>query len=270
MLISCPKCSSVYTIKAEDVPENGKKFKCAECGEIWLVEQKDLFEEKAEQKTAKPQLISSNSISDDENIQRMFDMLGRDSKGLFDTPADTLTKNQKINKAIRHIAVNHSMLVIYGILMIAILMMTAVILYFNRYDVVNIIPRMQHFYDRFELENIYYGRDLKFSDTQTTYITKDGKHYIEIYGTIKNVGKYKAIVPPIKAVVTDISGFPLLEIIKDPIISSVDADFSSLFRILIENTRNDAAILKLSFLSKEEKEKRASETKQEQNNSDKK
>ena len=270
MLISCPKCSSVYNIKAEDVPEKGKKFKCAECGEIWLVEQKDLFDENSEQKKVKPQLISPSLEEDDENVRKMFELLGRDSKGLFDTPADTYTKNQKINKAIRHIAVNHSMLAINGLIMIIVLIMTAFILYFNRYDVVNLMPRMQHFYDRFGIENMYYGRDLKFSDTQTAHITKNGKHYIEIYGTIKNEGKYKSIVPPIKAVVTDAKGSPLLEIIKEPVISSIDAYFSSLFRILIEDTRNDATVLKLSFLSKEEKEKRNYEIKPEQSNSDKK
>ena len=42
MLISCPKCSSVYNLADSYVPESGKKFKCAECGNIWVVYPRDL------------------------------------------------------------------------------------------------------------------------------------------------------------------------------------------------------------------------------------
>ena len=37
MLISCPKCNAVYQVPENQIPADGKKFKCAECGEIWFV-----------------------------------------------------------------------------------------------------------------------------------------------------------------------------------------------------------------------------------------
>ena len=42
MLISCPKCNAVYQIPEGQIPEGGKKFKCAECGEVWTVRPQDV------------------------------------------------------------------------------------------------------------------------------------------------------------------------------------------------------------------------------------
>ena len=143
--------------------------------------------------------------------------------------------------------------------MIVILILSAFIAYFDRYDVVRIIPRMQYFYDKFDIDCIYYGRDLKFTEVDNKHITKKGKHYIEAYGVIENEGNYKSEVPPIKAVVSTVSGNPLVELVKNPVIPSIDAHFSSLFRILIESTDNEAKLLELSFLSREEQAQRAEE-----------
>ena len=255
MLISCPKCSSVYTIKAEDVPEKGKKFKCAECGEIWQVERKDLFDEntKANKTEPKKKGLITQAETNEDDLRKMFEMLGRDTKGLFDNPVEQYSSNPNVDKVIRRIRINFSIVAFSGLIMIIILSMTAFILYYNRYDVVNIVPRMQYFYDKFELENIYYGRDLKFNDVKTDYVTKKGKHYIEVHGTITNEGKYVSKVPPIRAVVSAANGALIQEIIKDPIIATLDPQFSSLFRILIENTNNEKKILDISFLTKEEK-----------------
>lgn len=261
MLISCPRCNSVYMVKAEQVPEKGKKFKCAECEKIWTVMPKDLFELEPEQKKFKTQKVrtASEFDGDDENIRKMFEMLDRDTKGLFENEPEPYTSNEELNKLIRKAKINISAIMINGIVMIVILFLSTLIAYFNRYDVVNIVPRMKYFYDKLGIECIYHGRDLKFTEVSTKHISRKGKHYIEAHGVIMNTGKYKSTIPPIKAVVSEVGGEPLIEVIKEPTISTIDAHFSSLFRVLIESTDSKSKLLEISFLSKEEMEERNEE-----------
>ena len=45
MLISCPKCKSVYEIPADEVRENGRKMLCSECGKEFLCHKEDALVE---------------------------------------------------------------------------------------------------------------------------------------------------------------------------------------------------------------------------------
>lgn len=49
MLIRCPKCSICYQIEPTVLPENGRKFRCAKCGEIWICRPEDAFEPSKEE-----------------------------------------------------------------------------------------------------------------------------------------------------------------------------------------------------------------------------
>ncbi len=254
MLISCPRCSSVYVVNKDQVPEKGKKFKCAECGKIWTVMPKDLFDVEPEKHKFKTQKVrpATEFDSDNENIRKMFEVLDRDTKGLFDKEPEQYTSNEELNRLIRHARVNISPLVVNGAIMIFILFLSAFIAYFNRYDVVRFMPRMQYFYEKFGIESVYYGRDLKIKEVATKHILKHGKHFIEAHGTIENEGKYKANVPPMRVIVSTITGQPLIRMIKNPVIPVVDPHFSYLFRVLIESLDNDTKILEIHFMSKEE------------------
>ena len=112
MLISCPKCNAVYQIPDGKIPANGKKFKCAECGEVWTVRPQDVKEVKTEEKTVqvpssasvaaaflpqaensnqhvKPQIISPQTTQNSD-VENMFNRLSQDTKGLFNnTSSDT-------------------------------------------------------------------------------------------------------------------------------------------------------------------------------------
>ena len=117
MLISCPKCNAVYQIPDGKIPANGKKFKCAECGEVWTVRPQDVKGVKTEEKTAqvpssasvaaaflpqaensnphvKPQIISPQTTQNSD-VENMFNRLSQDTKGLFNnnTSSNTNTNN---------------------------------------------------------------------------------------------------------------------------------------------------------------------------------
>ena len=123
MLISCPRCNSVYIVNAEQIPESGKRFKCAECGKIWTVTPKDLFEAEPEKRKFKTQKVrpASEFDSDNENVRKMFEMLDRDTKGLFDSAPEQYTSNEEINKFIRRMKIRISPLMVNGAIMIVIL-----------------------------------------------------------------------------------------------------------------------------------------------------
>lgn len=48
MLIRCPECEICYRIDIGLLPEEGRKFRCAKCGHVWLAERQDTFEETSE------------------------------------------------------------------------------------------------------------------------------------------------------------------------------------------------------------------------------
>ena len=48
MLLYCPKCKTGYAVEPELIPENGKKMRCAKCGEIWFCTRDDLVEPQPE------------------------------------------------------------------------------------------------------------------------------------------------------------------------------------------------------------------------------
>ena len=261
MLISCPRCNSVYMINKEQVPEKGKQFKCAECGKIWTVMPKDLFDVDPEKQKFKTQLVRQATAfdGDNENIRKMFEVIDRDTKGLFEKEPEKYTENEELNRLIRHAKVNISPLVINGCILVVILILSAFIAYFNRYDVVNFVPRMQYFYDKLNLKSVYHGRNLKIKEVATKHLVRDDKHFIEAYGVILNDGNYRVTVPPMRIVVSGVTGTSLVEIIKNPVIPVIDAHFSSLFRVLIESLDNEPKILAISFLSPEEEEEIAEE-----------
>lgn len=271
MLISCPTCNAVYTINAEQFPEKGKKFKCAECGKIWTVMPDDLFDIEPEKQKITPEqteisqpLAENNppenepsetensslktTENEDENVRKMFEMLSHDTKGLFNDGAS----NNKIKKAVRYFKGHFSIVTINFILSIIFFIFLLFILYFNRYDVVNIIPRTEKIYDKIGLESVYYGRDLKFTNVETKHITRKGKHFIEVFGRINNEGKYKSLLPPVKATVYTPSGEVVNEESKKFTIPVLESGFNSIFRILIENINDKAEYLELDFIPKGE------------------
>ena len=44
MLIQCPNCEICYQIEKDILPEGGRKFRCAKCGQVWQARPEDAFE----------------------------------------------------------------------------------------------------------------------------------------------------------------------------------------------------------------------------------
>ena len=294
MLISCPKCHAVYQVSAESISPEGKRFKCAECGDVWTAYPEDaqnmepeiLHAPQTDTDSSMPSentasVVQRPSVSEptqriaptyndtDANLTEMFHRLQQDTKGLFnDSPASQTDK---------YVALKRKMQLIFSPLMINctialfIILSTLFIGYRNRYEIVGYMPVLEDFYDKLGLESIYAGRDVVFQDVEVKHTERRGQHFIEIYGQIYNKGKRKSQVLPIRAVMRNMQGEIAAEETKILTMRTLEPKFSSIFLLVLENKTADAKKITLTFDSDlhkkivaEEKDKLAVEQAREQ------
>lgn len=246
MLISCPKCSSVYNVINNRIPFEGKKFKCSECGHIWAVYPKDLKELELENQV-KSQMIRPAAALEEtqDDINAMFDRLSEDTKGLFSNyKAD---RGGILGRIVRKIHVFFTPVMLVCTILLVIFCFTVYIGYYNRYEIVGFVPKLEDFYNKVELESIYAGRDVKFQNVKVNDLEKGGKHYIEITGVIHNEGDLSSQILPIKATMTNLNGEVEAETSHFLTLKRLGPDFSAMFRILLDNKTTVAKKLTLTF-----------------------
>ena len=271
MLISCPKCNSVYNLLNNRVPFGGKKFRCSQCGHIWTVYPKDIKDIEPEN-MVKSQIIRPASVFDEnqEDIDAMFERLSQDTKGLFNNyQADGGGFWGRIR---RKLQVFFSPTMTVCSILLIVFIFTIYIGYHNRYEIVGIMPKLEDFYNKMDLESIYAGRDVKFENVKIRDLDKNGKHYVEITGNIHNVGKLSSQILPIKAVMINTNGEKEGEKSQNLTLKRLDPDFTAVFRILFSNKTTLGKTLSLTFdkdalqqireEKKEQKEQKEQETKQ--------
>lgn len=247
MLISCPKCNAVYSVSENRVPESGKKFKCSECGNVWVVKPKDLRDIEPETPEVKPQIVrTATSYSyDDADVQEMFDRLSKDTKGLFTEQAPIDQKKGFWRK----MQVIFSPIVLNSAIFLLIVLMSILIAYKNRFEIVNYIPRLETFYDTIGLDSIYAGRDIVFEDVNVKNTERNGKHYVEVSGKLFNRGKYKSKILPIKATLYNLQNEVEEEQVKVLTTNKLNSNFSALFHIMLNNNNPTPKKLMLKIVN---------------------
>lgn len=253
MLISCPKCNAVYSVSDENIPTKGKKFKCAECENIWTVYPEDIQEsvqeESSPQKTpATPETPKTDYFRqdiDDDYMQEMFQRLSADTKGLFTTNQET--SQTKFRQVRRKIELLFSPLLISLLILLLLFAILLGLAYTNRYDVVRLVPRLENFYRTLGIESIYQGRDLQFKNIEIFHMEENGRHYIEVKGQIMNTGNYKIRVLPIQATLKDENNNVTDKIIKILPMKYLKPNFMTLFKITLKNKVATPQTFDLSF-----------------------
>ena len=293
MLISCPKCNAVYQVSAESISSEGKRFKCAECGNVWTAYPEDAQNMEPEvlhtpQTDTDSSTVTENTVSvqqstvsepvqhiapahndTDADLTEMFHRLQQDTKGLFnDTPKSQTDQYAALKRKMQLI---FSPLMINCTIALFIILSTLFIGYRNRYEIVGYMPVLEDFYDKLGLESIYAGRDVVFQDVEVKHTERRGQHFIEIYGQIYNKGKRKSQVLPIRAVMRNMQGEIAAEETKILTMRTLEPKFSSIFLLVLENKTADAKKITLTFdpvlhkkIVAEEKDKLAVEQAREQ------
>ena len=261
MLISCPECRAVYNISADYIPENGKKFKCAECGYIWMVYPSDdtLVEPEEDNRLSDtssaiipknsevmdiPDETPQNNINDD--IDAMFRRLSHNTKNLFSS--GSAVEDMNWWEKIKHYTANTFSIYMLSAFMLTIaIALSAKIIKDYRYEIVAQIPLMERMYQRFGVESIYRGKDLKIKDVQIKEIIKNNHSYIEVSGRLHNSGKQTVMVMPVKASVITAD-----EKIEDEITEilsehKLEPEFGALFRILLNYPSANARKIRITL-----------------------
>ncbi len=245
MLISCPKCHSVYDISNKKISANGKKFKCAECGNIWTVYPSDENTSHAEnlsvadkQTEIKTDTVKQNTtdgkiqpdISKDLDI--MFSRLSQNTKILFASgnSVDTMTFGQKV----RHYCINCiSVYTVIAVLMPICVIFGAMLLYLYRYDIAAHIPGMDSVYAQMNYDSLYKGKDLVFKDVNIRNLREQGHSIVEISGRLYNNGEHIVKLLPVKASIVDADNVVVDEKTEKLQERQLEPAFSALFRIVM-------------------------------------
>lgn len=245
MLISCPKCNAVYMVSENQIPKDGKRFKCAECGNVWNVKPED-FKNLEPEKQVKSQIIRPAAAydADDSDLENMFNRVSQDTKGLF---SGNGSSDGFFKKTLRKIQVIFSPTMLNCTILLFIFSGIFYIGYKNRYEIAGLVPRLENFYKNLGLDYIYKGRNLVFKDVSVKHIERQGKHYVEVSGLIYNSGRLKSQILPVKAVMSHYDGTVAAEKTIIPPVDKLDGDFSSVFRIILPNKTTDAKKLTLLF-----------------------
>ncbi|MCI5634529.1 MAG: zinc-ribbon domain-containing protein [Alphaproteobacteria bacterium] len=266
MLISCPKCNAVYQIPEGKIPEVGKKFKCAECGEVWTVYPKDVKKmapettvppaaapapsksKKTISTSAAPQLrpqAISPQTSSNSDVDAMFNRLSQDTKGLFSGNGSSDTKLERYK---RKIAMFFTPFMINCCLFLLIIAFTFYIGYANRFYIVSKIPQLEHFYNEMGIKSLHEGRGLIFKNIKSRYLRRHDENFVEISGLVYNESDMKSAILPIKAELYSKTGDKLAESVKVLTLDRLEPSFSAVFRILLpDNDSLEDKSIKLSF-----------------------
>lgn len=245
MLISCPKCNSVYNISDTRVPINGRKFKCAECGEIWLVMPQDVrFVEPENKTTDSPYSISSKEEIDD--INAMFSRLSHDTKNLF--KGEGAVENMTAADRLRHFCRNFfSGYSVIAFLLVLSIILAGLLTYRERYEIVERVPAMERVYARFDIESVYNGRNIIFRDVRIRDIRRNNKDMLEISGRLHNSGNTAVNTLPVKASFIDNNGNVESEIIELLPPQRINPKANTLFRIVADIPSSNVDKVKLSL-----------------------
>lgn len=268
MLISCPKCVAVYDIDADDIPMDGRNFKCVECGNVWTVYPQDINDIEPENKIKTQIILPSEEEIAENDVQEMFERLSRDTNGLFSGMEKYTTKlsddklytkqseraldkkNGLLRVCLSKMQVFFSPFILNSCLLLLIAGLSTYIGYFNRYEIVRFIPAMENFYNNMNIESIYTGRDIVFDKLNVRPIMRGKKHFIELSGRLLNQGKYKAKLLPIKIEISDSNNQKIIKTVEPDTIYDLMPQMSSIFFLVLENKTADAKKINLSFIEK--------------------
>lgn len=265
MLISCPKCRAVYNISAEYIPENGKRFKCAECGYIWMVYPSDDTAAEPETEAAENLIVTNTAKAQDntsqvettvtesdetdtinDDIDAMFKRLSHNTKNLFSS--GNTVEDMTFFEKIRHYVLNTlSMYMLTAFLLIVTIVLGAELIRNYRYDIVAKVPMMERLYTRLGIESIYHGKDLIIKDVLIRDIYDKDKPYLEVSGRLYNNGRQTVSVLPVKASIITADGAVESEITEILSEHKLEPAFGTLFRIVLDFPSKNARKVRISL-----------------------
>lgn len=201
MLISCPKCKSVYEIEPNIVPPHGRKMVCSECGEKFLCHTSDA-------------LI--------EHFINMENAFGQGESFAGKKTSDSKKNDKKYGKTLLLIILS-----IFLAIFIAIFML--------RQEITKRFPDMERLCDLAHINCLYVGHNIEFRDVHSQYFINDGRKMIQITGQIYNYGDYTVMVPDVELQILDGNRNVVQEHIQKIDLNRLESHETLLFKIVTED-----------------------------------
>ena len=259
MLIYCPKCNACYDIDETLIPEEGKKLRCARCGEVFLGRREDLKtriyrqpqtdaeETPAEAETAaKPEEKTTPPQSD---LQDIFQRLSAQTETLF-TQDQKQPFYKKIWPRLKKISGLHkkeNRWIYAGVLTV----LSLLALNYFRYDIVRKAPFMESVYAMLGIESRIPGEGLEFSNIVRNEYEEDFVKKLEVKGFIINKTGHKIKIPTIHVEMLDREGRYLHGLDQPAPVEYVAPRSRVAFSVIITKPSPITKYVYLTFVGKE-------------------
>ena len=205
MLISCPKCKTVYMVTSEEISNDGCKMFCSKCGEHFVCHRGDAL------------------IENFADIEEAFLQYGENAEGY-----NLFSGKNAVKSTRRAMQINLILSVVVALFVLFSLLLM-------RYEIVRIAPFTEHVYSFFGIESLYHGKGLEFINISRREYVENNISKIEITGQIYNTGKYEVIVPNINLQIVNKKGETVLWEEHEIELNRLEADNVLAFKIITIN-----------------------------------
>ena len=287
MRIYCPQCNIGYEVKDSLIPEEGRKLKCSNCGEIFRFDRngnsESIFPNKKTPHQDKQEEASSSIENDTPSSEILAEKtfateeLAETSSSL---PEETVPNPQmpedeinikdifeRLNEQSEHLFQEEQKLPFKQRFLLEIKTMLGLYRKFNfkfigliavffliltaynyRYDIVRTVPFTNIFYKIFGIKAQVPGEGLEFQNINWNYTDNEDNRILEVKGFINNPTDRTIEIPTIHVELLDKDSLLLQSINQKPSIKSLKTDERVAIGIVIKNPSPTAKYVYMTFI----------------------
>lgn len=280
MLIRCPKCNVSYDIGTATIPEEGRKMRCSQCGEVWICLPQDLFEvqkeepileektepspveekqedvaisqENSDEKSEQPEEEKEELPAGKKEMQEIFARLETQTENLFEYEKN-LPAHIKLWHQIKQtlgLQRKKNRQILAGTSVILILLL----LFYLRYDIVRLAPFMEKVYDAVGIESVIVGEGLEFQNITRNEYEEDYVTKMEIRGFITNITDKTLNIPNMRIELLDKNTQPLQVIYQEPPVRRIIAGSKVAFQVIVTKPSTFSKFVYMTFTREQPKE----------------
>lgn len=288
MLIYCPKCKTAYEIKAEVVPVQGRKLRCAVCQKVFKCMPEDLIdgsklrmaefteeekkhldeqghlqeeldsqisekEETWEEEVEGVQKTLDELASDNQYVKDIFQRLSVETENLFKAEQEEPQRKKLLFNIKKALGINNPKHILYYVY--ALLIFLALFLYYARYEIVRLFPSTAIVYQTLNIEAVVAGEGLEFQNVVRREFEDDYVPKMEIKGFIANKMDVNIDIPKIKIELLDKDGKLIQSEMFDSVIPLVTPHAKIPFRYVISRPSPLSKYIYLTFISPTQEKK---------------
>lgn len=274
MLIYCPKCKTGYDLEPKMIPDGGKKFRCARCGEIWLCRSEDMVAETVTQdqplsgeasaagldpeneaaagepveQTAEKAVEVSEPEEKPAELNEIFARLSSQTEELFKQDQARPVPQKALSRLKHILGLDHPGNGKYYLLLLILIVVLLLVGF--RYELVRSFPAAEAVFSSIGIESRVVGEGLEFQNIVRNEYEEDYVRKLEVKGFIANISNQSIDVPLIHVEVMD-KDTNLLQSVDDKApIASLAPDERMAFRIVINQPSPLAKYILLTFAKK--------------------